>query len=251
MEPPLARAAQRLSLTSRCLSLRYYIHYLSHLRAVLPGDAMSKAKVWDVSTGLLKQTMDCGGWVYVVYFSGDGSVLATGDQGKTARLWSVATGKQVYCLHCSDEVSSKANGKQRNKTSGKGSSKAELSTVHRILTPTPELTPKPTPNCTPAPTPTPTPTPHALPYPLVAPKVNTLDLSRDKTLLTIGEKSGKVSQWRTAPGHFTYLLTACLSGAPLQATSGNAYHATHSPHPLRMLYTLHYTSVLLPTYSTH
>eukprot|EP00966_Prymnesium_polylepis_P172222 3982340-Prymnesium_polylepis.2 len=68
------------------------------------GDAMSKAKIWDVLTSDLLHTLDCGGWVHSVYFSGDKTMLATGDQGKTARLWNVSSGELVYTLQCEGEA---------------------------------------------------------------------------------------------------------------------------------------------------
>mmetsp|Transcript_69819 Transcript_69819/g.209724 ORF Transcript_69819/g.209724 Transcript_69819/m.209724 type:complete len:841 (+) Transcript_69819:62-2584(+) len=57
-------------------------------RLLATGDAMSKAKVWNIQLGALEQTMDCGGWVHSVNFA-DNMLLATGDQHKMAKVWEV------------------------------------------------------------------------------------------------------------------------------------------------------------------
>ena len=55
-------------------------------------------QIWDVKTGILKQEMDCGGYVYSVCFA-DHHVVATGDQHKNARLWDSVSGQFAHTSH--------------------------------------------------------------------------------------------------------------------------------------------------------
>ena len=63
------------------------------------GSRNTTIRLWDVATGLQKQTFTGhGGGVSSVAFSPDGSVLASGSSDTTIRLWNVATGQHLKTL---------------------------------------------------------------------------------------------------------------------------------------------------------
>lgn len=63
---------------------------------LLTGSGDNTARIWDCDTGTPFRTLKGHtGWVLVVSWSPDGSMIATGSMDKTVRLWDPSTGKPL------------------------------------------------------------------------------------------------------------------------------------------------------------
>lgn len=70
-------------------------------RWLASGSLDSKAKIWDIATGVCVQTLDHPGQVFAVAFSTDGSCLASGSIDHKIRLWEAASGtfREMRVIH--------------------------------------------------------------------------------------------------------------------------------------------------------
>ena len=68
--------------------------------ATLAGATWNNIYLWDIATGIRKQTLKGGGNISIA-FSPDGAAVASGSDNTTIRLWDVATGvqKQTFTGH--------------------------------------------------------------------------------------------------------------------------------------------------------
>ena len=68
-------------------------------RTIASGSYDETVRLWDVSTGVLLNTLHGHTAVYSVSFSPDGSTIASGNSDDTVRLWDVSTGVLINTLH--------------------------------------------------------------------------------------------------------------------------------------------------------
>lgn len=62
------------------------------------------ARIWDLETGRLAQTLNHGGIVYAIAFSRDGRSLFTGGFDKSVRLWNVDSGRQERTIEAGMDI---------------------------------------------------------------------------------------------------------------------------------------------------
>ena len=78
---------------------------LLHVTAdLVEGDDSNQVTVWDTSTGANRLELECGGTVYSVCLSADGTRIVSGDGSKHVTVWDAATGDKLLEMACGGAV---------------------------------------------------------------------------------------------------------------------------------------------------